>query len=84
MHHGEYIQLKQFAIDFHVDVVPFCALRTPCVVHQDVQGLEVVYHHVEVVIVMVHVQHVHLKNVYIVRAESAIGLRYWVYEQKYG
>lgn len=73
---GKNIQLKQFTIDFYVDRVPGCPLRSSGVVDQDVQRLEVIYDHVEVVVVMVDVQHVHLEHVHVVRAECSIGLGY--------
>lgn len=74
MNHREDIQLEQFPVDLDVDVVPFGPLRPAGIVHQDVQRFEVVNYHVKVVVVVVHVQHVHLQDVDVVRSEGAIGL----------
>lgn len=76
MNYRKNVQLEEFAIHLDADIVPVGPLRSAGIVDQDVQGLELIDYHVEVIVVMIYIQHIHLQHVDIVRSESTIGLRY--------
>lgn len=58
--HGKHIQLEQLPVDLDVDRAPLGPLRASRIVHQNVDRFEVVQHHVEVIVVVVQMEHIHL------------------------